>query len=120
MGWDNSGQQSGYRYYQHDLHGKEREDQGHLERNLDTSYPDTAPEGAINDVGTLTGSVVGNSVAVTLLPRKGDALGNCRIIFNSLGATQEMISGTYHFSVWEELIPEPSASSRGRRRLRFS
>src|SRR5579872_1223166 len=56
------------------------------------------PNGAINDVGTLTGSVIGSTVAMTLIPRRGDALGNCRNIFNAVNATQDMISGTFHFS----------------------
>lgn len=60
------------------------------------------PNGAINDVGTLTGSVVGSTVAMTLIPRRGDALGNCRNIFNAVNATEDMISGTFHFSVCGE------------------
>jgi plastocyanin len=55
------------------------------------------PNGAINDVGTLKGSVVGNAVAVTLHPRKGDALGSCSLVFNSVEATQDNITGTYRF-----------------------
>jgi plastocyanin len=75
---------------------------GTLKGTWVTSYPQTAPEGAINDVGTITGSVVGSAVAITLLPRKGDALGNCRLIFNSTEASQESITGTYRFSVCGE------------------
>jgi plastocyanin len=63
------------------------------------SYPQNGPEGAINDVGTITGSVVGSAVAITLVPRKGDALGNCKLIFNSTQATADSIMGTFHFSV---------------------
>jgi plastocyanin len=71
---------------------------GILKGTWTVNFPDTAPEGAINDVGKLTGSVVGNSVALTLRPRKGDALGKCRIVFNAVDATQEMISGSYNFA----------------------
>ena len=75
---------------------------GALKGTWTVSYPDTAPEGAINDVGTITGSVVGSAVAITLVPRKGDALGNCKLIFNSTQATQDSIMGTYRFSVCGE------------------
>jgi plastocyanin len=75
---------------------------GTLKGTWTTSYPDTAPEGAINDVGTITGSVIGSAVALTLLPRKGDALGDCRLIFNSTEASQASLTGTYRFSVCGE------------------
>ncbi len=59
------------------------------------SFPDTAPFGVVNDFGTVTGSVVGSAVAVTLVPKKGDHIGTCRNMVHSVGATQEMISATF-------------------------
>jgi len=54
-------------------------------------------DGPINDVGAMTGSVVGSAVAITLKPSRGDALGNCKLIFSSVEAAVDQISGTYHF-----------------------
>ena len=71
---------------------------GILKGTWTVNFPSTSPEGAINDLGTLTGSVVGNAVSVTLVPRRGDALGSCRTIFSSPDATQQMIAGTFHFA----------------------
>lgn len=59
------------------------------------SFPDTAPLGAVNDFGTVTGSVVGSAVALTLVPKKGDAIGNCRNMVHSVEATEDMISATF-------------------------
>jgi plastocyanin len=58
------------------------------------SFPSTAPFGTVNDFGTVTGSVVGSVVAITLVPAKGDDVG-CRNILHSDEATQQMISATF-------------------------
>ncbi len=60
------------------------------------SFPN-APGGAFTDIGTLTGSVTATAVALTLAPTKGDALGNCKIILNSVEATKDQINGTYRY-----------------------
>jgi plastocyanin len=82
------------------------------------SYPETGPEGAINDVGTLRGSVIGTAVTFTLLPRIGDALGDCSLFFKSHQATQDGFSGTFHLglcpdnntgTISVELGPAPTA-----------
>jgi plastocyanin len=77
---------------------KSSKTKGTLKGTWTVSYPQTGPDGAINDVGTITGSVVGSAVAITLVPRKGDSLGSCKLIFNSTQATAESITGTFHFS----------------------
>jgi plastocyanin len=52
--------------------------------------------GTVNDFGTLTGSVVGTAVAITLVPAMGDDLtSNCRSIIHSVAATQQTISATF-------------------------
>jgi len=63
------------------------------------SYPDTSPEGAINDVGILRGTVVGSTVTLSLVPRRGDALGTCVLLFKSDEATADTLSGTFHFGI---------------------
>ena len=60
-----------------------------------TQFPDTAFRGALNDLGQLKGSVIGNVVSVTLLPRTGDALSPCNLVFTSSPATQQEITGTF-------------------------
>jgi len=76
---------------------KSTKTKGILKGTFTVSYSN-GPEGNINDLGTLTGSVVGSGVAFTLIPRRGDALGHCRLIFSAPDATAEMISGPYHLS----------------------
>jgi plastocyanin len=56
------------------------------------------PNAIINDVGALTGSVVGSTVAMTLVPRAGDALAGCKNMVNADNASAELIAGTFHFA----------------------
>lgn len=59
------------------------------------SFPDTAPRGGVNDFGTVKGSVVGSTVTVALVPKKGDAIGSCKNMIKSTEATLEKISATF-------------------------
>ncbi len=70
---------------------------GTLKGTWTINFPN-GTEGAINDVGTMTGTVVGSDVTITLLPRKADALGNCHLVFDTSEATQQALAGSYHFT----------------------
>ena len=59
------------------------------------SFPDTAPMGAVNDFGTIKGSVVGNDINVALVPKNGDAIGKCKNLIRSTEATTQSISATF-------------------------
>ena len=58
------------------------------------SYPDTAPFGVVNDFGSITGSVVGSTVALTLTPAKADDIG-CKNIMQSTEATPQTITANF-------------------------
>ena len=70
---------------------------GTLKGTWTINFPN-GKDGAINDVGTLTGTVVGSAATITLAPRKGDALGNCHLVFTSLESTQLALAGGYQFT----------------------
>jgi plastocyanin len=69
-----------------------------LKGSWSISFPPTAPLGAFTDIGTQTGSVTATAVALTLASKKGDKLAPCKLIFTSVSATLEQITGTYRTS----------------------
>ena len=68
-----------------------------LKGSWSISFPPMASVGAFTDVGTHTGSVTATSLAMTLVPKRGDKL-TCKLVFTSVEATQENITGTYRFA----------------------
>jgi plastocyanin len=77
--------------------GKAAKGKATLKGTWTISFPN-APGGAFTDVGTLAGSVTATAVALTLSPTKGDVVGTCKSILNTIAATQEQICATYRFS----------------------
>jgi len=73
---------------------KNSKTKGTLKGTWMVNFPNTAPFGEVNDFGTITGSVVGNAVAITLVPAKGDDIG-CKNIIHSTEATVEAISASF-------------------------
>ena len=68
---------------------------GTLTGTWQISFPDTAPRGAVNDFGTVKGTVVGSAVSFALVPKKGDAIGTCKNMFHSTEATLQGISASF-------------------------
>jgi plastocyanin len=71
---------------------------GTLKGTWSISFPATAPLGAFTDIGTETGSATATAVALTLASKKGDKLAPCKLIFTSVSASQDAITGTYRVS----------------------
>jgi plastocyanin len=69
-----------------------------LKGNWSVSFPATAPLGAFTDIGAQTGSVTATAVALTFTAKKPDKLAPCKLIFTSVSATLEQITGTYRVS----------------------
>jgi len=69
-----------------------------LKGNWSITFPATAPLGAFTDTGTQTGSVTATAVALTFTAKKPDKLAPCTLIFTSVSATLEQVTGTYRVS----------------------
>jgi plastocyanin len=69
-----------------------------LKGNWSITFPPAAPLGAFTDTGTQAGSVTATAVALTFTAKKPDKLAPCKLIFSSVSATLEQITGTYRVS----------------------
>jgi plastocyanin len=78
--------------------GKPSKTKASLKGSWSITFPPTAPLGAFTDVGTQTGSVTATAVALTFAAKKPDKLAPCKLIFSSVSATLEQITGTYRVS----------------------
>jgi plastocyanin len=67
-----------------------------LKGSWNSSFPASGSAGPFTDAGAQTGSVTAVSLSMTLVPKRGDHLA-CKIVFTSIAATQENITGAYIF-----------------------